>query len=229
MKQLRAIAFGITTVLMYLGIPLLGWGILDLQGFFSVAPRAGYAVAVGILGVLVGIQALDDPEGIRGARGDDSKRSRRQSLVSATMIAVFYLALLALPLADRRGLGVLAAGPALRWAGLVLTVAGLGLVFWSGVALGKMYSKQVTIQENHRLVTDGIYGTIRHPRYLGVICLGVGFALLFRSWVALALAPPLLALLLLRIRDEEKVMHTEFGEEWEGYCARSWRLVPHIY
>jgi protein-S-isoprenylcysteine O-methyltransferase Ste14 len=229
MRLLRGVAFALTTVLIYLGVPLLGWGILHLEGFFSIPARTGYAVAVGIMGLLVGYQAVDAPEGIRGARGNDSKRSRRQSVVSAMMIAVLYVALFALPFADRRGWGVMVTSPVVRWAGLILTVLGLGLILWSGVALGKMYSKQVTIQANHRLVTEGLYGIVRHPRYLGVICLGIGFALLYRSWVALALAPPLVALLLMRIRDEEKLLRREFGEEWDQYCARSWRLIPFVY
>jgi protein-S-isoprenylcysteine O-methyltransferase Ste14 len=70
--------------------------------------------------------------------------------------------------------------------------------------------------------------------YLGVISPGVGFALLYRSCLALALALPLLALpllalLLVRMRDEERLLHREFGEEWEGYSARSWRLIPYLY
>lgn len=229
MKLLRALGFAVTTILIYLGVPLLGWGVLDLSGFFSVAPRAGYALVVGALGLLVGYQAIRAPEGFRGSRGDVEKRVRRQGVVSAAMIAVLYLGLFGLPFADRRGIGVLAIGLAGRWAGLVLATLGLGLIFWSGVALGRMYSKQVTIQADHKLVTSGIYGAVRHPRYLGVISLGVGAALLFRSWVALLLAPPLVLVLLIRIRDEEALLHQEFGEEWQAYCRRSWRLIPFLH
>lgn len=229
MNLLKAAGYAITTVLIYLAVPLLGWGILDLPGFFSVAPRAGYALAVGAFSLLVGYQAIHAPEGFRGGRGDEGKRVRRQSVVSAFMIAVLYLALFGLPFADRRSIGVMGLGMAGRWVGLGLAILGLGLIFWSGVALGRMYSKQVTIQEDHHLVTDGLYGVIRHPRYLGVISLGLGGALLFRSWIALVLAVPLVALIVMRIWDEEALLRQEFGEEWEAYCRHSWRLVPLLY
>jgi protein-S-isoprenylcysteine O-methyltransferase Ste14 len=37
------------------------------------------------------------------------------------------------------------------------------------------------------------------------------------------------AVLAWRIFDEEKLMHRQFGAEWEAYCGRSWRLLPPVY
>jgi protein-S-isoprenylcysteine O-methyltransferase Ste14 len=92
-----------------------------------------------------------------------------------------------------------------------------------------MYSAEVTIQPDHHLVTTGLYRSIRHPRYLGLILLGLGAALLFRSGIGLALCVPFMAVLSWRIVDEEMVMHRAFGAEWEAYCRRSWRLIPYVY
>jgi hypothetical protein len=47
MKILRLILFFITTLLIYLGVPLLGWGFRDLAGYFSSAPRLGYPACFG--------------------------------------------------------------------------------------------------------------------------------------------------------------------------------------
>jgi hypothetical protein len=69
MKYLRAVWFFLGTLVIYLVPPLLGWGIEDLGGFFSISPRLGYAVLVGMLGLAAGYQAVDTPEGVRGARG----------------------------------------------------------------------------------------------------------------------------------------------------------------
>jgi protein-S-isoprenylcysteine O-methyltransferase Ste14 len=62
-----------------------------------------------------------------------------------------------------------------------------------------------------------------------VLSLAAGFTLLFRSWIALTLWLPLLAVILIRIRDEEEVMGREFGEEWKAYCRRSRKLIPYLY
>jgi protein-S-isoprenylcysteine O-methyltransferase Ste14 len=229
MKYLRAIASLIVTLLIYLGLPLLGWGINDLPGFFSSYPRLGYAVLMMFLALAVGCQAINVPEGFRGCRGDKSKRLHRQSFVAAVIIILLFGALIFLPFADRHGVGVMMGNQAVRWSGLVLVGLGFVLIFWSGVALGKMYSAEVTIQKNHQLVTTGLYRYIRHPRYLGVTFAAIGLSLLFRSWIGLAVSIPLLVVLLSRIKDEEAVLYAEFGVEWEAYIKQSWCLIPYLY
>ncbi|MBE9524456.1 MAG: isoprenylcysteine carboxylmethyltransferase family protein [Chloroflexi bacterium] len=229
MKYLRAVGSIIITLLVYLLLPLLGWGINDLPSFFSSYPRFGYAVLIILFALAVGYQAIDTPEGFRGSRGEESKRLHRQSIVAAMLIIILFGALFFLPLADRYGVGVMIGGQAVRWPGLSLAGFGLALIFWSGVALGKLYSAEVTIQKNHQLITTGLYRYIRHPRYLGVIFAALGLSLLFRSWIGLVVSIPLLGVLLSRIKDEEAVLYEEFGLEWETYRKQSWRLIPYLY
>lgn len=61
MRYIRAIVFFSSTLLLYLGLPLIGWGIDDLQGFFTLYPRLGYAVLIAFFGLAVGYQAIDAP------------------------------------------------------------------------------------------------------------------------------------------------------------------------
>jgi protein-S-isoprenylcysteine O-methyltransferase Ste14 len=229
MKYLRAVWFFLGTLGIYLVPPLLGWGIDDLGGFFSLYPRLVYAVLVGLLGLAAAYQAIDAPEGLRGGKGEKGKHVRRQSVVKIAVIVLMYGALLFLPFADRRNICAMFDGQAARWPGLVLVGIGFALVFWSGFALGRFYSADVTIQRDHHLVTVGPYRHIRHPRYLGTFLVAIGLSLLFRSWVGLAASIPFLGVLILRIRDEEVALHHEFGQEWETYCRRSWRLIPYLY
>jgi protein-S-isoprenylcysteine O-methyltransferase Ste14 len=229
MKTLRSLGFLVTTMLMYLGIPLLGWGLGDVRGFFSTGPRLAYALVVLLTGLAVGWQAARSSEGIRGGPGREEKRVSRQSVIRVTVIALLYIALLFLPFADRRGIGTLATSPAVRWIGVVLFGVGIGLVVWSGVALGRLYSGDVTLQEDHHLVTDGPYRYVRHPRYTGAILLAFGLALTFRSWIGLVGSAAFIGIILFRIKDEEALMRKAFDQEWEAYCERTRRLVPFIY
>jgi protein-S-isoprenylcysteine O-methyltransferase Ste14 len=112
---------------------------------------------------------------------------------------------------------------------MVLAILGMGLIFWSSWALGRLYSPEVTLQNEHHLITHGCYRFIRHPRYLGGIVQGCGLSLLFRSWVGLILTFVFVVVVLFRVRDEEAMMQREFGMEWEAYCRRSWRLIPLFY
>jgi protein-S-isoprenylcysteine O-methyltransferase Ste14 len=229
MKLLRSILFCLSTLLLYLGLPLLGWGLDNLDGFFSLAPRMGYALAVGLFGVAVGVQAFHGTEGIRGGKGEEAKLNRRESVVRVALVLVLYLAITFIPFADRRGIGVIIEGSVVRWLGVAFCMLGYAFIFWSGLALGRQYSAEVTIQKDHQLITSGPYRWIRHPRYLGVVALAVGLSLAFRSWIGLIAAPLILGALLVRIRDEEVLLHREFGKEWETYVQQSWRLLPGIF
>ncbi len=229
MKYLRAVAFFFSTLVLYLGLPLIGWGLDDVEGFLSSLPRLGYAAIVAVFGLVVGWQAIGGTEGIRGGKGEAGKLVRRQSIVRVVLILGLYAALTLLPFGDRRSIGVMVLGSPVGLLSLLFNALGFLLVFWSGYALGKQYSPEVTIQAGHHLVTGGPYHLIRHPRYLGIILLAIGMSLAFRSWIGLAASLLFTVVLLVRIKDEEAMLHREFGQEWEDYCRRTWRLIPFIF
>ncbi|HQE93668.1 MAG TPA: isoprenylcysteine carboxylmethyltransferase family protein [Anaerolineae bacterium] len=229
MKTLNALRFFIGTLIIYLVPVLLGWGLGDLPGYFASAPRTGYAVVVLSLGLGVVYQALTTPEGIRGGKEETGQRVARQTVVKIVIILVMYAGLVLLPFADRRNLCVWRNREVWRWVGLLSVALGFGLVLWSGIVLGRFYSADVTLQKDHHLITTGLYGVLRHPRYLGVLLTTLGMALLFRSWVGLLAFVPMLGVILFRIYDEEALLRQTFGAEWETYCQRSKRLLPYIY
>jgi protein-S-isoprenylcysteine O-methyltransferase Ste14 len=229
MKLFRSVLFFLATLLMYLGWPCLGWGLSGLGSFFSSAPRLGYAIVVLLFSVAVALQAFSGVEGIRGKSGQAEKLVARQTLVRYFLELSLYIALFFIPFFDRRAIGVFEEAIVLRWLGVGLSMIGYGLVFWSGVALGRQYSADVTIQEAHQLITGNIYHFIRHPRYLGIIALSLGISCTFRCWIGLLATALFVGMLLYRIKDEEAAMHKEFGVAWEDYCTRSWRLIPYVY
>ncbi|WP_197523958.1 methyltransferase family protein [Cupriavidus malaysiensis] len=120
-------------------------------------------------------------------------------------------------------------GDGVRWLGLALFVAGGVLRLWPVFVLGRRFSGLVAIQPGHTLVTEGLYGTIRNPSYLGLLVNALGWALVFRSLAGVALAllmvPPLVA----RMHAEEALLGTHFGDEYAVYRARTWRLIPWVY
>ena len=229
MSFLRLVTFFIATGLLYLGIPLLGWGLDDVIGYSSNAARLGYALLVGLFSLAVGLQAFSSTEGIRGRKGEAGKFVFRQRIVRVVLVLSLYIALFFIPFFDRHAMGVFNDGSVARCLGVVLSALGFALVFWSGVALGRQYSADVTIQKEHHLISSGVYRVIRHPRYLGIIALSIGISCVFRSWIGLIASLFFLAILSFRIRDEESMMLKEFGTQWEAYCKHSWRLIPYIY
>lgn len=76
------------------------------------------------------------------------------------------------------------------------------------------------------LVTAGIYGRIRNPRYVeGFFLLAAGalFSNYLVVWVLLAAFVPLIGL---TVWLEERELRQRFGTEYEKYCRRVPRFVP---
>jgi protein-S-isoprenylcysteine O-methyltransferase Ste14 len=229
MKISRSIVSFLYTLAIYVGLPVLGWGVDDLAGFFSLPQLVGYSFSIAAFGLLAGF-LFQRPGGLGNRRkGLEDKFVPRQRMVRVLVTVMLLVALVFVPFADRRGIGVWDDEPFIRWVGLLLAILGMWLIFWSSAALGRLYSPEVTLQKEHRLITDGPYRFIRHPRYLGGMVQGLGLSLLFRSWIGLILTSIFFVIVLFRIRDEEAMMHREFGESWRHYCGKSWRLVPLVY
>lgn len=216
--------FGFTLVI-YLALPLLGWGLTNLGSFFSEPGRTGFALFTLVGAVLAAYQGMVIPE----SRGEPAKRVTRQTVFMIVFEVLGAALLVALPFCDSRNLAVWGQNTGLRIWGVAVLAVGGAIMFWSVMDLGRQYSPEVTIQEEHHLVTTGWYQHLRHPRYLGLILMLLGFALVFRSWPGLIAVPLAAGALVWRIFDEEKMLLQEFGEEWEAYRRRTWRLIPRVW
>lgn len=67
------------------------------------------------------------------------------------------------------------------------------------------------------LVTDGIYAFLRHPQYLGLIFIIVGFLIQWPTLPTLVMAPVLIALYVRLARREEEELESMFGETYRRY------------
>ncbi|MEO5699834.1 MAG: isoprenylcysteine carboxylmethyltransferase family protein, partial [Casimicrobiaceae bacterium] len=79
-----------------------------------------------------------------------------------------------------------------------------------------------------RLVTDGPYGVVRNPMYLGHLIFLAGLALLFRSWAAALLLLYHLHWFDARAKEDEARLHGLFGATYAAYAARVKRWLPGI-
>ena len=77
-----------------------------------------------------------------------------------------------------------------------------------------------------RLLTEGVYARIRHPRYVQVVVLMLALALIANYLATYVLLLLLAAAIYPLVRIEEREMRDRFGAEYEAYCARVPRFVP---
>jgi protein-S-isoprenylcysteine O-methyltransferase Ste14 len=116
------------------------------------------------------------------------------------------------------------------YAGLFLIVLGMTFRFVAVLTLGKLFTVDVAIQENHKIKKDGIYRLIRHPSYAGSILSFIGFGLSLNNWISLAIiVVPVFCAFIYRIKIEEKMLTCRFGAEYVTYMGKTYRLIPWLY
>ena len=74
-----------------------------------------------------------------------------------------------------------------------------------------------------------LYSVIRHPSYLGLLIIMLGWGVAFRSWIGILIALLFVPIIVARINSEERLLQSEFGATYDAYRARTWRLIPRVY
>jgi protein-S-isoprenylcysteine O-methyltransferase Ste14 len=217
-SRLQVGSIGIVTTLVYLWLAVLGAG--GFVAFFSHPARTILAVASM---VMASAAFFSDVNLSSGEREDRSNRWIFLPFLIIGLLSAFLPAY-----AERQGWWVLD-GETVRWLGVFFYLAGGALRIWPIFVLGRRFSGLVAIQPGHELVTGGIYRVIRHPSYLGMFILMLGWALAFRSGLGVILAALIIPPLLARIRSEENLLRLQFGDEYDAYRRRTSRLIPGIY
>ncbi|VVP58615.1 MULTISPECIES: methyltransferase family protein [Pseudomonas] len=210
--------FAVISTLAYLVLAI--WGIGGFAAYFS----HGSLVVVALATLIMAVASLFTEVNLSSGERED--RANRWVIPVFGVIGLLSGFLPAYT--DRIDFWTFG-GEGVRWLGALLFIVGGALRLWPVFVLGKRFSGLVAIQPGHRLVTEGIYRNLRNPSYLGMMVIGIGWALAFRSGVGLILVALMLIPLIARIHSEEALLRAQFGSEYEAYCARSWRLIPGLY
>jgi protein-S-isoprenylcysteine O-methyltransferase Ste14 len=216
--SIRMVALAFISVSAFFGLAIFGEG--GLGPFFSHTPLI---VLVAATAALVVASSFTNANLSSGEREDRGNRWVFAAFGAITLVDGFVPAY-----CDRIGFWTVD-GDIARWIGVILFFLGSILRLRPVFVLGNRFSGLVAIQPGHRLVTTGIYSHIRNPSYLGMLVTVIGWGLAFRSWVGVALGVVLILPLIGRIRSEEAMLRSQFGAEYDAYCARTWRLIPGLY
>jgi protein-S-isoprenylcysteine O-methyltransferase len=146
-------------------------------------------------------------------------------VIVASVVSAFNLAIV-LPEA-----GMTAASTSvLDAAGIGLFAAGLALRWYAIVHLGRFFTVNVAIAADHRLNDTGPYRFVRHPSYTGALMAFLGIGLCLGNWASLAvIVVPVALAFLRRMRIEEAALLQAFGNEYRSYMNRTKRLIPAVY
>ena len=117
--------------------------------------------------------------------------------------------------------------PTLCWIGALLFVIGVWLFWRSHADLGENWSVTLELQKEHKLISSGVYRSIRHPMYASFFAMAFGQLLLLPNWIAGPSALLTVGLLyVVRKPNEESMMLEQFGEEYRRYMNSTGGIFP---
>ena len=114
--------------------------------------------------------------------------------------------------------------------GLILFVLGLIIRWVAIIHLGRFFTVNVAIAEDHQLISTGPYRYVRHPSYTGTLMIFLGFGLCMQNIFSLAVVfLPIAIAFLWRMHVEEEALQAAFGEQYRTYITQTRRLIPYLY
>jgi protein-S-isoprenylcysteine O-methyltransferase Ste14 len=114
--------------------------------------------------------------------------------------------------------------------GIFMIGAGLVLRISAILTLGKFFTATARVTKEHVLVKTGPYSIIRHPSYAGAIIVMTGVPVLLNNVVTFFSTILLLILAYdIRIKNEEKVLVSIFGDKYRQYTLCAKKIIPYIW
>ena len=163
---------------------------------------------------------------LRSKSGDfqKDKHSLRYIWISVSIavpVAVFSSKFISLPISS---------SAPFPFVGLAFILLGVLIRVLAIRKLGKFFTVNLAVDEQHTLVESGLYSLIRHPAYTGCLLSFVGLGLAFNNWISLAVLVLITSsAFLYRIYLEEKMLVGEMGEVYKRYQSRTKKIIPFIY
>ena len=114
--------------------------------------------------------------------------------------------------------------------GIAMMAVGLAIRWYSIIYLGRFFTVNVAIAQDHQLIDTGPYRRVRHPSYTGALLAFIGLGVCMQNWLSLLiLAVGPTAAFIHRIHIEEAALAGAFGERYLDYMLRTQRLIPGVY
>jgi len=120
-----------------------------------------------------------------------------------------------------------------RWTGLALGLLSITLNAWShktlSQKLGEDFDPVLRLLKVPALVKEGPYATMRHPIYLAFLMMQISVLLLTSNWfIGLSGIAIIVAVIAIRIPEEEKMLIAQFGDEYRTYRKKTGALLPRL-
>ena len=114
--------------------------------------------------------------------------------------------------------------------GEILIVLGVFIRWLIIKSLGKYFTVDVSIRQDHQIKKDGLYKYLRHPSYTFALLTFLGLGLYLNNWLSLFIIfIPVFIVFRYRIKVEEQALIEKFGEDYLRYRKETKMLIPFLY
>ncbi|MBO4680970.1 MAG: isoprenylcysteine carboxylmethyltransferase family protein [Clostridiales bacterium] len=90
-------------------------------------------------------------------------------------------------------------------------------------------SRTIEVQEDQKVVDTGLYGVVRHPMYMTTLLLFLAMPMVLGSVISLAIMLVYIPIIVMRIRNEEKVLAKGLPGYEEYMKKVKYRIIPFIW
>jgi len=158
------------------------------------------------------------------------KRDQKTSFLLSLTHGAMLLAILLCPILNSYHIGQIDNLPVVQWIGFGMMIVGFVIRTWAMLVLGQFYTRTLQTTEDQQIVEQGPYRLIRHPGYLGSLSFWLGAGLATGNWmVTIGITIVLGLAYRSRIQAEETMLFTTFGQAYQEYSRRTWRLIPFVF
>ena len=116
----------------------------------------------------------------------------------------------------------------LRWGAAIVAMLSLAATAKCWARMGKDWRMAVSVDQPTTLITDGMFGLIRHPIYAFSILLMLCTAVIVPTLPMQVVALIHVVLMNLKARNEERHLLQTTGETYARYLARTGRFFPRL-
>ena len=90
-------------------------------------------------------------------------------------------------------------------------------------------SRTIEVQEGQKVIDTGLYGVVRHPMYMSTLLLFLAMPLVLGSVISFAIMLAYIPIIVMRIRNEEKVLAKGLPGYEEYMKKVKYRIIPFIW
>lgn len=171
------------------------------------------------------VMMFKNPELLKKRLGVKEKEKEQKAVILFSGV-MFTAAFVAAGLSYRFGFLVFPMWASYVGAGVFLAA----YILYAEVLRENVYlSRTIEVQENQKVIDTGLYGVVRHPMYMSTLILFSSMPIVLGSFISFIITLFYIPLIVIRIKNEEKVLEAGLDGYAEYKKKVKNRVIPFIW